>query len=232
MIFGAKTDQGKVREQNQDTFGYKNNLFVVADGMGGHQAGEIASSIAVETILTLDLDHADENSLREIVEKANQQILEAVSQNYQYAGMGTTVAILLLLADKAYVAHVGDSRVYRLVADGSSLERLTKDHSLVAELLNNGEITESEAKNHPQRNILTRALGSKGGVEVDIINFAVQPGEKLLLCSDGLTGMLSEDDIKKVLSQKAHPQLIADELVELANSCGGVDNITVIVVEI
>lgn len=229
MIFGAKSDQGKVRDQNEDSFGIKECLFIVADGMGGHQAGEIASSVAVEKIMaTVFSDAPVAQFLKEAICNANEAILQKVAANPELAGMGTTVAILLLHEGLAYVAHVGDSRVYRLVADGS-LQRLTNDHSLVAELVKNGEITEEEAKNHPRRNILTRALGTKGETEMELGSFPAEPGDKFLLCSDGLTGFVDDNLIRDILLKKVHPQALAGELVDLANQNGGNDNITVIV---
>lgn len=229
MVFGVATDKGKVREQNEDSYGCKDNLFIVADGMGGHQAGEIASSIAVETILASDSFSNTENDLKETIILANNAILAAVSENTEHYGMGTTVVVLKIFSDTVIIGHVGDSRIYQLNHQ-EEFNLLTNDHSLVAELVKNGEITEDEAKNHPQRNILTKALGTKGMTEVDVRRYPVQPGDKFILCSDGLTNMVDETLIRDVLIQSNHPQKTAEKLVEMANDKGGIDNITVMAV--
>lgn len=231
MIFGAKTDIGKVREINEDCYGCVGNLFVIADGMGGHQAGEVASSIAVETVLASAGDITNEDDLQRVIMKANEAILKEVTQKPELAGMGTTIALLMLQSDdEAWVAHVGDSRVYQLSRDQVFL-RLTNDHSLVAELIRKGELTEAEAKNHPQRNMLTQALGTKGKINIEIGRVTVKPGDKFLLCTDGLTGMLPEKEIQTVMLQEIPPQDLADQLVQMANGNGGNDNTTVIVID-
>lgn len=230
MEVGAKTDKGKVREQNEDTFGYRETLFVIADGMGGHKAGEVASAIAVETVLASEVGADPVVNLQKAVLNANAAILEEMAKNVDYSGMGTTVAILLLNNDKAFVSHVGDSRIYQLI--GENLFQLTDDHSFVAELIKNGTITEEEAKIHPQRNVLTRALGTQGHLEFEVNSFPIHPGDKFLLCSDGLTSIVAEKNIKEILMSKKEPQIIADQLVEQANNNGGTDNITVIVIEV
>ncbi len=233
MKVGAKTDNGKVREQNEDAYGYHDGLFVLADGMGGHQAGEIASAIAVETILNTNFDInpiSPEYALQEAVQKANQAILEEVARNPGQSGMGTTIAVLYIVTNTAYFTHIGDSRIYR--STGNALVKLTDDHSLVAELVKNGGITEAEARSHPQRNILTRALGTHGLLELEVSRVPAVNGDKFLLCSDGLTAVLEEDLIQKEISKNDVPQLIVDRLVSLANDSGGVDNITVILIEI
>ena len=233
MQIGAKTDIGKVREQNEDTFGYRDNLFIVADGMGGHQAGEVASAIAVESILSAEIATTEAeipSSLVAAVNKANTAIIAETIKHPEISGMGTTLAIVLLLPQKAVVAHLGDSRVYHF-AQGI-LTQLTDDHSVVAELVRSGGLSEDEAKNHPQRNLLTRPLGGNNGIDLDINIVPVSTGDKFLLCSDGLTGMVTDDSLKEYLSQNEAPQKIADLLVEAANLNGGVDNITVIVLEV
>lgn len=231
MQFGAKTDIGKVRELNEDSFGCKENLFVVADGMGGHRAGEVASSIAVETVLTLDLATASGERLRDIILKANGSIMEEMSNNPELSGMGTTIAALLVLPDQAVTAHIGDSRIYQFTAMGE-LIRLTADHSLVAELIRNGELTEAEARNHPQRNMLTRALGTQGKLEIEIHTVPRMTGDKFLICSDGLTTMVEEPLFQEILAQDEQPQYLAEQLVALAIARGGLDNVTVVVVSV
>lgn len=231
MKIGAKTDKGKVREQNEDSYGYQDDLFVLADGMGGHRAGEIASAIAVQTILAMDFTKdSPDKILKEAVYQANQAILHAVEQDPTQYGMGTTVTVLYFCKNQAYYTHIGDSRIYRY--SNGSLLQLTSDHSLVAELVKNGGITEAEARNHPQRNILTRALGTEAMLELEITQVPALTGDKFLLCSDGLCGFLEEALIFEEISVRDEPQVIVDRLVELANDAGGTDNITVILIEI
>jgi protein phosphatase len=231
MKIGAKTDKGKVREQNEDSYGYEGQLFVLADGMGGHSAGEIASAIAVQTILATDFSaDSPDNTLREAVYQANQAILQAVEQDPTQHGMGTTVAVLCFYNNTAYCTHIGDSRIYHY--SKGSLLQLTSDHSLVAELVKSGSLTVAEAKNHPQRNILTHALGTETMPELEITQVPALPGDKFLLCSDGLCGLLEESQILEGVSAGDEPQVIADHLVALANDAGGTDNITVILIEI
>ncbi|MGE5604609.1 MAG: Stp1/IreP family PP2C-type Ser/Thr phosphatase [Bacteroidota bacterium] len=230
MKVAGRTDRGKVREINEDTFGYHDHLFVVADGMGGHQAGEVASAIAVETILKADLTGEIKATLRKTLAAANQAILEKAAQDKKLNGMGTTVAVLYLGAERAYVTHIGDSRVYYL--SGNNLKQLTNDHSLVYELVKSGEITAEEAKSHPQRNILTRALGSNETLEAEIVEIEVTKGDKFLLCSDGLTNSIPEALIKELMSSEEDPEAIVDRMINSANELGGSDNITVILVEI
>lgn len=230
MKAAGRTDRGRVRELNEDTFGYHDNLFVVADGMGGHQAGEVASAIAVETILKADLTGDLKTALQKTMAAANQAILKEAGQDKDLSGMGTTVAVLYVDGERAYVTNVGDSRVYYL--SGSNLKQITHDHSLVYELVKSGEITIEEAKTHPQRNILTRALGSNEMLETEISEIEVAIGDKFLLCSDGLTNSIPEDLIKELMSKEEDPETIVDQLIDSANELGGADNITVILVEI
>ncbi|HEX3043769.1 MAG TPA: Stp1/IreP family PP2C-type Ser/Thr phosphatase [Bacillota bacterium] len=254
MRVGAKTDQGKVRERNEDAYGFRNNLFVLADGMGGHSAGEIASSIAVETILNSSItgfqkaDYAPgcvdsdppkiepsltdsiKTDLKESILKANESILAEVALHPENKGMGTTVTVLYVTEGQAFFSHVGDSRIYHF-SEGS-LVQLTDDHSLVAELIKNGVISETEARNHSKRNILTQALGTEGALEFEVTEIPVVTGDKFLLCSDGLNGILEDSLMKDQLALNEEPQIIAEKLVSLANEEGGPDNITVIVVEI
>lgn len=232
MRIGSKTDKGRVREQNEDAYGYKERLFVVADGMGGHQAGEIASAIAVETILKMNIDGETpiDLELEKAILKANDAILNEVVHHPELSGMGTTVAVMVIHNQTVNIAHVGDSRIY-YYSEGR-LAQLTKDHSLVAELVKNGEISESEAKHHPQRNILTQALGSRGEMKVEFQSLALKPGDKFLLCTDGLSGMVDENWLGNILRLDEEPQILAEKLVNLANENGGSDNITVIIIEV
>jgi PPM family protein phosphatase len=230
MKIGSKTDNGKVREQNEDAYGYKDNLFIVADGMGGHQAGEIASAITVQTILNSVLNPQIETGLKEVILQANQAILNEVSKHQELQGMGTTVAVLVIMNDLAYITHVGDSRIYRL--SGGRLVQLTVDHSLVAELVRTGGLTEEQAKTHPQRNILTKALGTDGALEFEVNTVPVLKGDKFLLCSDGLTGMIDKTVLAEIISLDQDPQVIVENLISTANNNGGTDNITVILIEV
>ncbi|TCL62101.1 protein phosphatase [Hydrogenispora ethanolica] len=232
MRIGSKTDKGRIREQNEDSFGYRDNLFVVADGMGGHEAGEIASGIAVETILKTDLSRDIPLAIQQAVVRANEAILQETDLQPAYQGMGTTVTILVLDGEQAYLAHVGDSRIYRLSGGTGQLEQLTEDHSLVAELVKNGGLTAEEAQTHPQRNILTRALGTKGLPEVEVRLIPAGRGDKFLLCSDGLSGMVRENELQQFLSLAESPQEIVERLIDAANQQGGNDNITAILIEI
>lgn len=230
MRVGAKTDIGKVREVNEDSYGYHGRLFVLADGMGGHEAGEIASAIAVETVLAADLGDAPTTRLHQAILDANRAILAEVEKHPEHAGMGTTINVLYLDITQAYITNVGDSRIYRL--SGGRLKQLTADDSLVAQLVKNGSITEEEAKVHPRRNVLIQALGMEGNLEFEVTTVGIAPGDKFLLCSDGLTGMLDEKTITSYLDADMAPQSIAEQLVGAADEAGGRDNITVIVVEV
>lgn len=229
MEIGAASDVGKIRRINEDSLGYKKNLFVIADGMGGHNAGEIASALAVEEILRRDTAGSDfVAALPDILNQANQVILTYAGQHPKCQGMGTTVAVLKVEENCAWVAHVGDSRVY-MWRDGK-LSRITRDHSMVEELVSKGTITREEAGHHPHRNVLTKALGVPGEVEAEISGITTATGDRILMCTDGLTSMLTDDEIAGFIAQKTSPQKIADLLVQEANKKGGYDNISVIVV--
>lgn len=230
MRVGSKTDRGLVRELNEDALGYRDHLFAVADGMGGHEAGEIASAIAVESILASETDSEPKTALETAVHRANQAILDRIALQPELSGMGTTLVVLVIRENQAFTAHVGDSRIYLLTQN--RLQQVTHDHSLVAELVKNGGLTEAEAKSHPQRNILTQALGAKGELEIEINSISLMTGDRLLLCTDGLTGMLQDTEIQALLAQTKEPQAIAEDLVRTANERGGSDNISVIVIEI
>lgn len=223
--FAAGSDVGRVRRANEDAYYLKSPLFVVADGMGGAQAGEVASELAVESFRRpLDESAAPEPRLAAAVQNANRAIHEQSRSNEQLQGMGTTVTALLLDDDSLTVAHVGDSRAYRM--RGGELTRLTDDHSLVGEMVRRGAITEAEAEVHPQRSILTRALGPEAEVEIDTLTHGVRPGDVYLICSDGLTGMVADQVIAEQLGSGAKMQTVVDELIRLANEAGGMDNIT------
>lgn len=232
MLAFVKTDIGLVREVNEDQFAFQPpNLFVVADGMGGHVAGEIASKLAVTTIAQYIKEHFDgehiEQMLEEAVHLANQHIYERSQQGRQYLGMGTTVTACYVVDNLLYWAHVGDSRMYLL--QGSELKQITDDHSLVGELLRNGTITKAEAAVHPQRNILTRAVGTSSKILVDSGHLEWKKTDVMLLCTDGLSGLVAEDKISELLiAAREDGQSAIECLVQQALTAGGHDNITVI----
>jgi len=229
MEIGVASDIGKSRKINEDSLGYRGNLFVIADGMGGHNAGEVASVLAVEEVLRMQVNGADfRRDLPGVLNRANQVILDHTGQYPECRGMGTTIAVLQLEAGRAWVAHVGDSRVYRWRRE--ELFRVTRDHSVVEELLSHGSITQEEAGYHPHRNVLTKALGIPGGVEAEINEFETGKGDRILMCTDGLTSMLTDDEIASLLSRAEPAQKTAELLVAEANKQGGHDNISVIVV--
>ncbi|MFN2240241.1 MAG: Stp1/IreP family PP2C-type Ser/Thr phosphatase [Thermoanaerobaculia bacterium] len=240
------TDTGRQRQHNEDFFLVQPEvkLFLVADGMGGHAAGEIASRIAGESIAefirtSLDEDgtwpHAyDEhlkpgtNRLLAAVKVANSRVIEAMRKDARLRGMGTTVVASLLEGETMSLAHVGDSRGYHI--RGSQLKRITNDHSWVFEQVQAGMLTEAEAEHHPLRNVITRALGGALTVVPEASEVAIEKGDLFLLCSDGLTGMVPEDEILRLLVE--HPNLdeAAEKLIAMANARGGNDNITVVLV--
>ncbi len=245
----GKTDVGKKRELNEDSIGVmgEEGIYVVADGMGGHNAGEIASSIAVETITQFFKAAADDedmtwpykidpalslevNKLTIAVKFANRTIYRKQLDNKAYSGMGTTIVAMLLLKDEEvlYVAHVGDSRAYRFY--NGALEQLTEDHSLVNEYIRAGQLTPEQAKSFPHKNVIMRALGMKDNVMVDVQKILVRPGELYFACSDGLTDMSSDDEIRSILRRHQDDDLetIADALIKSANDNGGKDNISVV----
>lgn len=224
---GARTDVGRVREGNEDAYMAQDPLYAVADGMGGHQGGEVASSLALEKLEKAADGRSD---LAEVVREANRAVFAKASQDPGLAGMGTTLTAVLLQDDRMHLAHVGDSRMY-LLRDGN-LERITKDHTVVERLVDEGRLTPQEAGIHPQRSILTKALGVDEDVEVDVADVDVRPGDRVLLCSDGLTGMVEEDDLVLILGQHGDPQAASDALVTAANDAGGQDNITAVVLDV
>jgi serine/threonine protein phosphatase PrpC len=222
-----RTDTGRQRRGNEDSAFARAPVFVVADGMGGAQAGEVASQIAVETFEAgLPEEGTPEQRLAEVVRKANQRIHDLSLAEQEHHGMGTTLTAAYLDDGYVAIAHVGDSRAY-LFRDGQ-LTRLTQDHSLVEELRQRGKLTEEEAAEHPQRSIITRALGPEPDVQVDTSSQPVRGGDVVLLCSDGLTSMISEPQIAQTLGSAPGLQAAADELIDGANAAGGKDNITVV----
>lgn len=235
-----RTDTGKIRTLNEDSGGlfYNNDnlLAIVADGMGGHQAGEIASSMAVSYLkeqwkkLEIELNPAKtEEWLVENVQNANKKLLEFAKTNPDCHGMGTTVVSVICTPNYVTLAHIGDSRIYLLNEDGFSL--LTEDHSLVNELVKNGQISKEEAEHHPRKHVLLRALGTEEQVEIDIRSISWEPNDVVLLCSDGLTNKVDEKVIQKIISSDSPIHSKAEELISLANQAGGDDNITLILIK-
>jgi PPM family protein phosphatase len=222
------SDLGLQRQGNEDNYFVQAPLFVVADGMGGAQAGEVASEMAVEAFGEGIPDgDTPADALVHIIETANQRIHERSRSEMQRAGMGTTVTAAYVGKETVTVAHVGDSRCY-LVRDGD-LTRLTQDHSLVAELVRNNKLTEEQAESHPQRSVITRALGPEPSVQVDVDVFEAKAGDLFMVCSDGLTSMVREDKLKPLLTERERPlDELGRELIDAANAAGGRDNITVI----
>ena len=232
VVVGAKSDVGQVRQANEDSYLVDEPLFVVADGMGGHIAGDVASSTAVSVIAGQASTASAENlqTLVDLVRAANKAIWEKAGQDPSLKGMGTTCTLMLVDNEKAYFAHVGDSRAYLL--RGGELTQVTEDHTLVGRMVKEGRLSEEEAESHPQRSIITRALGVDSDVEVDVMSLDLRPGDRILLCSDGLSSMISDEAIVGPLREETDPQRVADRLVELANEAGGEDNVTVVIIDV
>jgi serine/threonine protein phosphatase PrpC len=230
--FVQLTDTGRERRTNEDNAFAQPPLFAVADGMGGARAGEVASGIVVETFANGMPDGMPaEDGLAELTREANQQIHKKATSEAERAGMGTTLTAAYVGEDEVAFAHVGDSRAYRF-RDGK-LEQLTNDHSLVGELVRRGKLTAQQAEEHPQRSVITRALGPEAAVEVDSFSKDAQPGDVFLLCSDGLTSMIDVDTMQDILREHADSlDTAARRLVDAANERGGRDNITVVLFRI
>ena len=249
-LIGCRTDVGKVRKMNQDSFasvgpheflGRIDGLFVVADGMGGKAGGEIASRVTVETVPSVVMEAiADEVGeisdnelgaiLQEAISSANEVVYTQARANPELKGMGTTCVAVLLNGKRAIIGHVGDSRIY--LCRSSSIEQVTEDHSLVQEHVRSGEISAEEAKTSRYKNMITRAIGIASAVAPDIRAIELLPGDRLLLCSDGLTNMVTDAHIAAIVDQSATPQAACDSLVEVALNNGGDDNVTVLIVQV
>lgn len=225
-----RTDVGKVRRQNEDAawLDEKLGVFAVADGMGGHLAGEVASGMAITAVKRMATEHdvASISVMREAVEAAHEAILAHAKENPACAGMGTTLSLMWRGGHYMYIAHVGDSRIYRFGAGG--LEQITQDHSLVEELVRARILTREEARRHPRRNIITRALGTQGDNAPDLLAAERRRGDVWLLCSDGLTGMVSDEEIARTLGETKDLDAAADSLLARALEAGGRDNVTLI----
>lgn len=234
MHVSALSDVGMVRKNNEDSFSIcLPHLFVVADGMGGHEAGEVASQLAITAIKEHVLKYISEQNgeilLRDAICAANRVVYEAAIATPDYSGMGTTVSAVLLKDGLVHWAHVGDSRIY-LMREGNH-QMLTDDHSVVWQLLKQGGITPEEAKTHPQRNMLTRAIGTDRDVEIDVGKIPLMAGDRIILCTDGLTNLVSSEELAKINARLADTDETAKYLVKLAKERGGFDNITVIVID-
>ena len=226
---GSRSDVGRGRPENEDSLlvDPDHGIYAVADGMGGHRAGEVASAIAIEVLKT-----AFENGqpLDEAIEAANRAVFAKAAGDPALSGMGTTLTAAVVEADQtALLGHVGDSRAY-LLRDGA-LARVTEDHSLVEQLVRDGRLSPEEAINHPQRAIITRAVGIEPEVQVSLYRHELRPGDRLVICSDGLSDMISDDLIATTLTRYADPQQASEALVDMANQAGGNDNITVVVLD-
>ena len=235
MLAFAKTDIGLVRPVNEDSFAcIPPNFYMVADGMGGHLAGEIASQLAVDTVKNYIFDNQDnfdnvENLLEHAIWEANQKILNKSKSSDSFNGMGTTITSAFIKDGIIFWAHIGDSRLY--LVRNKALSQLTKDHSLVWELLENGSINESEAINHPQKNVLTRAVGIEDNIKVETGSLKLENNDLLLFCSDGLTNMVNNELLLNILSTDNDCNEILDILFNEALTAGGTDNITAILLK-
>lgn len=230
LVARGRTDRGRIREANEDSLLIGESVFAVADGMGGHLAGEVASATALQPVEVLDGQIFDDagaaaTALRDAVVAANDTVSQLASDHSAYHGMGTTLTAAMLEGRRLHVAHVGDSRGYLLRAGRCS--QLTDDHTLVQHLVNEGQITREEAAKHPQRSIITRAIGVSPQVDVDSLTLDLEAGDQILLCSDGLTGVVADREIAEILEGAADPDEAVDQLVARANTAGGPDNITV-----
>ena len=235
LVFAAATDVGRMRKNNEDSYLSSKPVAAVADGMGGHSAGEVASAIAIEELAALrdrgpwENETAATDDLKQAILRANRRIREMAASDRKLNGMGTTLVALLEDGDMVHVANIGDSRGY-LLRQGE-LSQVTVDHSLVQELVDDGRLSPEDAERHPQRSVITRALGIDPEVEFDLFTYKLQVGDRLLLCSDGLSDVVEPTQIRNVLLRVRNAQQAAGQLVTVANEQGGPDNITVIVVD-
>jgi len=228
---GAVTDPGRTRRHNEDAYVIEPPLFAIADGMGGAQAGEVASRLATAALKEAGADGGGEKRISDLIQEANRRVYDRSSSDPNTSGMGTTITVALVEEDHVAFGHVGNSRAY-LIRD-AQMEQLTEDHSLVNELLKTGRLSREEAETHPQRSVITRALGTDPDVDVDTFSVRAENGDLFLLCSDGLTDMVSEESILDVVeSNRADIDGALRALVKAANRGGGQDNITVVAFEI
>ncbi|MEC9490238.1 MAG: Stp1/IreP family PP2C-type Ser/Thr phosphatase [Halanaerobiales bacterium] len=235
MRFKALSDKGNKRSTNEDNFFSRQeiNFFMVADGMGGHAAGEVASQTAVSSATNFDFDLSSPlEGLGQLTYNINQEIINKSQQNPEYTGMGTTFAAALIQENKLYYVNLGDSRIYLYNNKEEKIRKISRDHSLVANLLRRGEITEEEAFNHPKKNIVTQALGLDTDLNLDKGEINISSDDYLLLCTDGLTDMIREKKIEAVFKEYQEAEIIAEQLLKKALTSGGLDNVTLIVVDL
>ncbi len=232
------TDIGKKRKLNQDyvytserPVGNLPNVFIVADGMGGHNAGDYASKFTVETIVGEIISLSEKNPeqiLKKAIEVANDKVLRMANENPDLEGMGTTVVAATCIGEELHVANVGDSRLYVI---GEKITQVTRDHSLVEEMIRMGGIDRAAARNHPDKNIITRAIGAEESIDIDFFHVGLSKGDIVLMCSDGLTNMLEDEEIRMILNGQRDIVEKAEQLVKAANNNGGKDNIAVVLIE-
>lgn len=237
MRSNGKTDTGCKRNSNQDSIffcdkpiGPLPNLYIVADGMGGHRAGDMASKMAIDISVDFIKKSTLENPIaimKRAMIFANNEIYKTANNDPDLNGMGTTMVAAVVLDDKLYVANVGDSRLYVV---GNDIKQITMDHSLVEELIRNGELERKKGRNHPEKNIITKAMGSKDEVMPDFFEIDFNPDDKILLCSDGLSNMVEDDEIRDIIVDNTNLEKTAEALIDRANYYGGSDNISVVVV--
>jgi serine/threonine protein phosphatase PrpC len=232
LRYAALSETGKVRGNNEDSCHADGRVFIVADGMGGHRAGEVASATAIEEFLSFEEQNRDVSPLERLhggIQAANHAIYLMAEENPELEGMGTTFTALLI-EKGLYLGHVGDSRAY--ICRGGELRLLTRDHSLVERMVDEGHLSRREARTHPQRNVILRALGVGGELEVDLDVIDAVPGDSLLLCTDGLSGSLEDGELETIVREEAMPEERCRRLVAAANERGGLDNITAIVIDL
>ncbi len=229
-FFGSRTEVGHVREHNEDSLVVTPPLFAVADGMGGHEAGEVASEIAINTLAELAPAGPDGDALARAVVAANLEVIKAPGQGIGREGMGTTLTAAILEGERLVIAQVGDSRAYLL--HQGRLQQLTRDHSLMADMIEAGQLTEAEARVHPNRSVITRAIGSDPHMQPDIYELNVETGDRILLCSDGICTMIEDPEIARIMGSSETAQECADNLVAAALDAGGYDNATAIVMDV
>ncbi len=234
MEYFALSDIGKYRELNEDSYLANGKIFAVADGLGGHAAGEVASSIALKVIedrmnKTFKDRKEIEQEMLETIKEANRIVFKKAFQKPELHGMGTTLTIAVPFKNELLIGHVGDSRAY-LLRDGN-LKRLTEDHTLVFQMIKEGKLKEEEAEFHPLRSTLTRALGTNEFINIDFISLTLKPNDLILLCTDGLSSMISDSQIAQIFQEESDLKKMAEKLVKLANERGGIDNITVVLIK-
>lgn len=237
MKSSGRTDTGSKRSSNQDSIffsdkpiGALSNLYIVADGMGGHKAGDLASKMAIDITVDFIKKSTLENPiavLKRAMIFANNEIYKVASEDPELGGMGTTMVAAVIQENKLYVANVGDSRLYVI---GDDIKQITMDHSLVEELIRNGELERKKGRNHPEKNIITKAMGSKDEVIPDFFEIDINSDDKILLCSDGLSNMVEDDEIRDIIVDNTNLEQITSALIDRANYYGGSDNISVVVI--